>query len=93
MSHDFIRDRQRERLGFLTAVVRAQDRRDEVLAVLACASSDEEAQGCVVELVELDEPVHALAVLDMQLRKMTEPERKRTRAEYDELRTSLDDSP
>lgn len=91
MSDGVVRERQRERLGVLTAVVRAQDRRDEVLAVLGSASSDEEAEAGIVELLGLEEPVHAMAVLDMQLRRMTEPERDRTRAEYDELRSALGD--
>lgn len=82
-------DWQRERLGFLTAVVRAQDRRDEVVAVLAAASSDEEAQAAVVALLDLEQPVHAIAVLDMQMRRLTEQSRQRSRLEYDELVAAL----
>ena len=39
--------------------------------------------------LDLKDPVHAMAVLDMQLRRMTGPERERTRAEYDALRAVL----
>src|ERR1700712_292405 len=82
-------DWQRERLGLLTAVVRAQERRDDVVAVLAAASSDQEAQAAVVALLGLEQPVHAMAVLDMQMRRLTEQSRQRSRLEYDELVAAL----
>lgn len=43
-------------------------------------------------LLDLKDPVHAMAVLDMQMRRMTGPERERSRTEYDELRSVLDDN-
>lgn len=82
-------DAQRERLGFLTAVVRAQERRDDVVAVLAAATTDEEAQAAVVALLDLEQPVHALAVLDLQLRRLTEHSRQQSRLEHDQLVAAL----
>ncbi len=91
VSDEYIRGQHRERLGCLSAIIRAQERRDEVLAAVAFAESDEKAQEAVAALLDLDEPVHAVAVLDMQLRRMPELGRQRVRAEYDELRAALDD--
>ncbi len=54
------------------------DRCDEVVAVVASASSDEQAQEAVVALLDLDGPAHAMVVFDMQLRRMTEPSRAHT---------------
>ena len=65
----------------------------EVVAAVVAAASDEEAQAAVVALLDLDEPVYAMAVLDLQLRRLTMPERDRAQAEHDELRAALDDRP
>lgn len=85
----YVRERQRERFVIMTALVRAQERRDEVLAAVAAAATDEEAEVALASLLGLDEPQQATAVLDMQLRRMNSPNRERMRAEYDDLRHAL----
>lgn len=89
VSDEYVRERRRERLAVMTALVRAQDRRDEVLAAVASAATDEAAEEALVSLLGLDETRQATAVLDMQLRRMNVPNSERMRAEYDELRRAL----
>lgn len=47
----------------------------------------------LVTILDLQQPEQAVAVLDLQLRRMTAPDRDRMRAEYDKLREVVDNQP
>src|SRR6202167_2541721 len=64
-----------ERMHIVSALLRAIDRIDEVIALIRAAASASEAQQSLMGLLELDE-IQARAILDMQLRKLAALERQ-----------------
>lgn len=86
MDAEAARRLDRERLRIIEALVQAQDRRVEVLGMVAEAADDAEAQAAIAALLGLRGEDEALAVMEMQLRRMTSQGRDRLVRERDELR-------
>jgi DNA gyrase/topoisomerase IV subunit A len=72
----------------LDGLVKATDRRDEVLRVVGDSEDLDEAIRRLAELLELDEFV-CHAILDMQVRRFTRDQRRTIAAQADEIRSSL----
>ncbi|GGK60761.1 DNA gyrase subunit A [Planomonospora parontospora subsp. parontospora] len=79
-----------ERAHILSALLKALDRMDEVIALIRRSPSASEAQGGLMSLLEIDQ-VQAQAILDMQLRKLAALERQQIIDEYDSLMTQITD--
>ncbi|HVT63917.1 MAG TPA: DNA gyrase subunit A [Mycobacteriales bacterium] len=74
--------RAQERAHILVALLKAQDRIDEVIALIRGSESAETARAGLMALLEIDE-IQATAILDMQLRRLAALERQRLQEEYD----------
>ena len=65
-----------ERAHILRGLAKALDRLDEVIALIRAADSADAARGQLMALLDIDE-IQALAILDMQLRRLAALERQR----------------
>jgi DNA gyrase subunit A len=74
----------RERAHILEGLLIAIDHLDEVIELIRAAESADVARGQLMERFELSE-VQAVAILDMQLRRLAALERQRLQEEYREL--------
>jgi DNA gyrase subunit A len=79
-----------ERAHILSALLKAIDRIDEVIALIRGSESAAAAQQGLIELLEIDE-IQARAILDMQLRRLAALERQQLTDEYDELMAQIAD--
>jgi DNA gyrase subunit A len=79
-----------ERAHILSALIKAIDRIDEVIALIRASESAAVAQQGLMDLLEIDE-IQARAILDMQLRKLAALERQQLVDEYDELMAEIAD--
>jgi len=79
-----------ERAHILSALIKAIDRIDEVIALIRASESAAVAQQGLMDLLEIDE-IQARAILDMQLRKLAALERQQLIDEYDELMAEIAD--
>jgi DNA gyrase subunit A len=79
-----------ERAHILSALLKAIDRIDEVIALIRASDSAAAAQQGLMDLLEIDE-VQARAILDMQLRKLAALERQQLTDEYEELMAQIAD--
>ncbi|MGO8957356.1 MAG: DNA gyrase subunit A [Streptosporangiaceae bacterium] len=79
-----------ERAHILSALLRAIDRIDEVIALIRASESATAAQQGLMELLEIDE-IQARAILDMQLRKLAALERQALIDEYEQLMAEIAD--
>ncbi len=77
-----------ERAHILSALLKAIDRIDEVIAFIRASESAAAAQRGLIELLEIDE-IQARAILDMQLRKLAALERQQLIEEYEELMAQI----
>jgi DNA gyrase subunit A len=73
-----------ERLHIVSALLKAIDRIDDVIALIRASASASEAQTGLMALLEIDE-IQARAILDMQLRKLAALERQELIDERDKL--------
>jgi DNA gyrase subunit A len=73
-----------ERAHILRGLLKAIDRIDDVIALIRASASAAEAQGGLMELLEIDE-VQAQAILDMQLRRLAALERQELQSRFDGL--------
>ena len=80
----FLLRRAQERAHILSALIKAIDQIDAVIALIRASESAAVAQQGLMELLEIDE-IQARAILDMQLRKLAALERQQLIDEYDEL--------
>jgi DNA gyrase subunit A len=80
----FLLRRAQERAHIVSALLKAIDRIDEVIALIRASESAAVAQQGLMELLEIDEE-QARAILDMQLRKLAALERQQLLDEYAEL--------
>jgi DNA gyrase subunit A len=71
-----------ERAHILRGLLKAQDRIDEVIALIRASESADAARTGLMALLDIDE-VQATAILDMQLRRLAALERQRLQDEYD----------
>jgi DNA gyrase subunit A len=74
----------RERAHILEGLLIAIDHLDEVIRLIRAAESADVARGQLMERYDLSE-VQAVAILDMQLRRLAALERRRLQEEYREL--------
>ena len=79
-----------ERMHIVSALLKAIDRIDEVIALIRASASASEAQQSLIGLLEIDE-IQARAILDMQLRKLAALERQELINEHDELAAKIAD--
>jgi len=79
-----------ERAHILSALLKAIDRIDEVIALIRGSASAAAAQQGLMAMLEIDE-IQARAILDMQLRKLAALERQELIDEYDALMTKIAD--
>src|SRR6201995_2289689 len=79
-----------EREHILSALLKAIDRIDEVIALIRASDSASAAQQVLMALLEIDE-IQARAILDMQLRKLAALERQELTNEYEDLMAKIAD--
>ncbi len=79
-----------ERAHILSALLKAIDRIDEVIALIRGSESAAAAQQGLMTMLEIDE-IQARAILDMQLRKLAALERQELTNEYDDLMNKIAD--
>ena len=79
-----------ERAHILSALLKAIDRIDEVIALIRGSASAAAAQQSLMGMLEIDE-IQARAILDMQLRKLAALERQELVEEYDGLMAKIAD--
>jgi DNA gyrase subunit A len=84
----FLLRRAQERAHIVTALLKAIDRIDEVIALIRGSESAATAQQGLMDLLEIDEE-QARAILDMQLRRLAALERQQLVDEYDELMAKI----
>jgi DNA gyrase subunit A len=84
----FLLRKAQERAHILSALIKAIDRIDEVIALIRASDSATAAQQGLMDMLEIDE-IQARAILDMQLRKLAALERQQLLDEYDELMTQI----
>jgi DNA gyrase subunit A len=78
----------REREHILSALLRAIDQIDAVIALIRASESAAAAQQGLMELLEIDE-IQARAILDMQLRRLAALERQALIDEYEQLMAEI----
>ena len=79
-----------ERAHILSALIKAIDQIDAVIALIRASESAAVAQQGLMELLEIDE-IQARAILDMQLRKLAALERQQLIDEYEDLMSQIAD--
>jgi DNA gyrase subunit A len=80
----FLLRKAQERAHIVSALLKAIDAIDEVIALIRASASAAEAQQGLMDLLDIDEE-QARAILDMQLRKLAALERQQLTDEYEEL--------
>jgi DNA gyrase subunit A len=79
-----------ERAHILSALLKAIDQIDAVIALIRASESAAAAQQGLMELLDIDE-IQARAILDMQLRKLAALERQQLLDEFNELMANIAD--
>ena len=79
-----------ERARILSALLKAIDQIDAVIALIRASASAVAAQQGLMDLLDIDE-IQARAILDMQLRKLAALERQQLVDEYEELTAQIAD--
>jgi DNA gyrase subunit A len=82
--------KDQDRLHIVSALLRAIDQIDAVIALIRASESAAVAQDGLMELLDIDE-VQARAILDLQLRRLAALERQALIDEYEELTTRIAD--
>jgi DNA gyrase subunit A len=79
-----------ERIHILRGYLKALDQLDAVIALIRNSESADSARGGLMTLLEIDE-VQAVAILDLQLRRLAALERQRIVDEHDEIAAEIED--
>ncbi|MGH8961750.1 MAG: DNA gyrase subunit A [Jatrophihabitantaceae bacterium] len=79
-----------ERAHILRALLKALDQLDAVIALIRSSPSAEEARGGLMQLLEIDE-IQAVAILDLQLRRLAALERQKIVDEAAEIEAKIAD--
>lgn len=79
-----------ERAHILSGYLKALDALDAVIALIRASATVDEARTGLIELLEIDE-IQAVAILDMQLRRLAAMERQKIIDEYEELMNKITD--
>jgi DNA gyrase subunit A len=77
-----------ERAHILSALLKAIDQIDAVIALIRASESANAAQRGLMDLLDIDE-IQARAILDMQLRRLAALERQALTDEYEQLMTEI----
>ncbi len=86
----FLLRQAQERAHIVSALLKAIDRIDEVIALIRGSASANAAQQGLMDLLEIDE-AQARAILDMQLRRLAALERQALTDEYEDLMAKIAD--
>ncbi|QXQ14591.1 GNAT family N-acetyltransferase [Skermania piniformis] len=89
MTSTTAQDRIQDRRELTAVLVRALERRHEVLDAIVDAADRDEATAAIATLLDAD-PDHAQAVLGMTFGRLTKDERRKTQAELDDLDQRLE---
>jgi DNA gyrase subunit A len=84
----FLLRKAQDRAHIVSALLKAIDRIDEVIALIRASESVAVARQGLMDLLEIDE-IQATAILDMQLRRLTALERQELLDEYEELMAKI----
>jgi DNA gyrase subunit A len=79
-----------KRIHILRGLLKALDQLDAVIALIRGSESADAARGGLMELLEIDE-IQAVAILDMQLRRLAALERQRIIDEHDKIAAEIED--
>ena len=79
-----------ERIHILRGYLKALDALDDVIALIRASQTVEVARDGLMELLDIDE-VQAMAILNMQLRRLAALERQKILEDHDELQSQIDD--
>ena len=79
-----------ERIHILRGYLKALDALDEVIALIRASQTVEVARDGLMELLEIDE-IQAMAILNMQLRRLAALERQKILEDHDDLQSQIDD--
>lgn len=74
----------------LTGLLKALDKLDEVIALIRKSKTVEDAKAALIKLLKIDE-IQAVAILDMQLRRLAALERQKIIDEHEELLKAIKD--
>ncbi len=86
----FLLRKARERAHILSALLKAIDQIDAVIALIRASESANAAQQGLMDLLDIDE-IQARAILDMQLRRLAALERQALTDEYEQLMSEIAD--
>jgi DNA gyrase subunit A len=84
----YLLKKAQDRAHILSALLKAIDQIDAVIALIRASESAAAAQQGLMDLLEIDE-IQARAILDMQLRKLAALERQQLVDEYEELMAQI----
>jgi DNA gyrase subunit A len=79
-----------ERIHILRGLLKALDQLDAVIALIRRSPSADEARGGLMRLLEIDE-IQAVAILDLQLRRLAALERQKIIDEHDVIQAEIVD--
>ena len=79
-----------ERIHILRGYLKALDALDEVIALIRASQTVDVARDGLIELLEIDE-IQAMAILNMQLRRLAALERQKILEDHDDLQSQIDD--
>jgi DNA gyrase subunit A len=79
-----------KRAHILSALLKALDELDKVIALIRKSKTVDEAKDGLIKLLKIDD-VQAVAILDMQLRRLAALERQKIIDEHDQLVTAIKD--
>ena len=79
-----------ERIHILRGYLKALDALDDVIALIRASQTVEVARDGLMELLDIDE-IQAMAILNMQLRRLAALERQKILEDHDELQSQIDD--
>jgi DNA gyrase subunit A len=79
-----------KRIHVLRGLLKALDQLDAVIALIRNSPSADEARGGLMALLEIDE-IQAVAILDLQLRRLAALERQKIIDEHDKIAAEIDD--
>ncbi len=86
----FLLGQAEERIHILRGYLKALDQLDAVIALIRNSPSADEAKTGLITLLEIDE-AQAVAILDLQLRRLAALERQRIIDEHDEIAAKIED--
>jgi DNA gyrase subunit A len=86
----FLLKKAEDRIHILRGLLKALDQLDAVIALIRASASAEEARTGLMNLLEIDE-TQALAILDLQLRRLAALERQRIIDEHDAIQAEIED--